>query len=278
MDRQGALQKVLPIKRMFREFRTVIAGDLRRGAQEVSSAVIVTQAPPYQVHEILSDYQPKCTVKPQTCRIVVDGFNINIVSAGPENWGSTLILYTGPWEFRSCICSDARLLSMKLDSKGLWVKKERIAGREERQIFDVLGIPYQRPRDRRQFMSEARWEKRRVKVRNQAPTERRAIWLAMDTVIRSRKKGNAPAKRSEAMRLIEGIEILAVEVALQWLARHKLIIPDGPKAWRVNSKVNVDQVCWIHGRILELRGTCEVCARKRLEGNEKASQLNATVG
>jgi hypothetical protein len=263
MDRKTALEKTLPVYRRLKDYRTVIAGDLRRNAQEVSSAVIVTQAPPYRVHEILAGLKPKSTAKlPQTCRVVIDGFNVSVVSTTPEAWGATLIVYTGPWAFRSCLSSDARLLRMHLKANGLWLQKERIAGREERQIFDVLGVPFMRPQDRRQFMSEARWQ-RRLKVRDKAPSERRTIWLAIDTTIRSRKKGNLPAKREELVTLTE-LDVHAIEIALQWLARHKLIISDGPRRWRVKPKLHVDNVCWTHGGLLN-KGGCEVCKRNKRE-------------
>jgi len=261
MIRQQALETILPVVRALKEYRTVIAGDLRRGAQEASSAVIVTQAPPYRVKEILAEFNPKSTVKPRTCRIIVNDFSISIVSTSPEAWGACLLAYTGPFDFRICIGADAKLLKMKLDPNGLWLGKERIAGREERQIFYVLGIPYMRPQDRKRFVSEARWQRRQNQMRSQAPEERRKVFLAIDTVCRGRRKGNLPAKRFEIVD-VAGVDVHATAIAFQWLERHRLITADGPKAWRVAPKIHVDKVCWIHGRILNNGEECDVCQRK----------------
>lgn len=78
----------------------------------------------------------------------VQGVPFNLHYADPEEWGSMLLWYTGSILFNVVLRGIAKKQGYKLNERGLWFGGDRIAGRSEKQIFDVLGIEYVGPKDR----------------------------------------------------------------------------------------------------------------------------------
>jgi DNA polymerase/3'-5' exonuclease PolX len=139
--------------------RTEICGDYRRGKRYVKSIILVTLVPPLEVKEILKEYDPtsRGNVK-TTALMLVEGFPVYAVSTTEPAWGATTLFFTGPYNFKQCICSDAKIQGYLLNKSGLWVGKERVAGKTEEQIFQCLGLEYKPPENRMFYMTEQRRE------------------------------------------------------------------------------------------------------------------------
>jgi DNA polymerase/3'-5' exonuclease PolX len=139
------------------DYRSLVCGSIRRGESECKSVIIVTLADPSEVKELLADFHPTHRRNiPSTNLIVVDDLPIFIVSTTEEAWGAALIFYTGPHQYKRCVCWDATLQGYLFNKSGLWVGKVRYAGKSEEQILQVLGLPYTEPSKRKAFLSEER--------------------------------------------------------------------------------------------------------------------------
>lgn len=258
--RRDAIRSASPVLRQLRGLRTRIVGAARRGSDDLDSLIVVVEEIPEIVMDLLRQWSPmKNPQRKQTAAVVLGNLPLYVVSTRPEYWGAHLLFYTGPSSFKRCVCSDAKIQGYKLNPLGLWHGKYRIAGRSEQQIFDCLGLPWFPPKERGAFFSPARKE---IELRTGASYERRKVFLAIDTIVKSRRKGDIPAKRTEISKET-GLDVLAVEVSLQWLLRHKLIdkVPGG---WRARIE-RYNDVCWIHGKTLP----CNVCERKEARFAEK---------
>lgn len=135
MQRQRVIDIVWRLNKA--DYKTALAGALRR-QREAPVGLIVTLARPEQVKEIF----PRARIKHKTARLRIQGEYVYIRSATPETWGAALLFMTGPFQHKKCVCADARAQGLKLGLSGLWLKKERIAGRTERQIYETLGLKF----------------------------------------------------------------------------------------------------------------------------------------
>lgn len=176
--RREAISCVLPILRLLKQRdKTVVAGRYRAKRVYNRSMTLVTKCLPHEVHSILREYDPLSTeAKKWTTLILVDeNFPVFIVSATEENFGSRLLFYTGPIEFKKCLCAEARLQGYKLTSHGLFQKHGKdwklIAGRSEESIFETLGVRYYKPQVRQYFITKARRHERKQKRKSKRETE-----------------------------------------------------------------------------------------------------------
>lgn len=97
------------------------------------------------------------------------GFNVDIYSATVDTWGVTMLIRTGPKEVSNCFAQVKSgytrdgyrgLLPDHIQLKG-WRYVHRKTGEpyrtpEERDCFDLLGIPYTAP-ERREELLQSRW-------------------------------------------------------------------------------------------------------------------------
>lgn len=176
--RREAILSVLPILKLLKQRdKTVVAGRYRARVGRHRSMTLVTQCLPHEVHSILKNYNPASVVHRKWTTLILldnDSFPVFVVSATKDNWGARLLFYTGPIEFKKCICAEARIQGYKLTSHGLWQTKGKdeilIAGRTEESIFATLGLRYRQPRVRRKFLTKARRDeyRNRRKIRRKA--------------------------------------------------------------------------------------------------------------
>lgn len=68
--------------------------------------------------------------------------------ASDKEWGATTLALTGSLLFNVIMRGEAKKQGYKLNPTGLWLGEERIAGKDEHQIFDVLGLEWVEPKDR----------------------------------------------------------------------------------------------------------------------------------
>jgi DNA polymerase (family 10) len=139
--------------------RFKVCGSLRRLKSKTKSGVIVTDASVHEVHSMFREYDPTTRKEqPNTTLILVeDRFPVYFFSTTDEAWGSALLFYTGPIQYKKCLSSDARLQGYKLNRSGLWtLAGERIAGRTEAQVVECLGLPWVDPEKRKSYWTDER--------------------------------------------------------------------------------------------------------------------------
>jgi DNA polymerase (family 10) len=73
-------------------------------------------------------------------------FDFRIANDG--EWGAMILFLTGSWKFNVAMRIVAKNQGYKLNQYGLWHGDDCIAGKEEKQIFDALGIEWYHPTQR----------------------------------------------------------------------------------------------------------------------------------
>jgi len=148
----------------------VVAGSYRRGVTKLRSMTIVTKCLPHEVHSILKDYNPRSVAHRKWTALVLlrdNTFPLFVVSTSDNNWGSRLLFYTGPTEFRKCICAEAREQGYLLASRGMFLRDRLIAGKSEESIYATLGLKYKHPKIRKRFTTKLRkMAKHERRIRN----------------------------------------------------------------------------------------------------------------
>jgi DNA polymerase (family 10) len=81
-------------------------------------------------------------------RYTIDGEQVDIYRTDPENFGAMLLFLTGPQEFNIIMRAKAKRKGMLLNQKGLYDRETRefIAGENEEEIFNAMGINYKDPK------------------------------------------------------------------------------------------------------------------------------------
>ena len=85
-------------------------------------------------------------------RVEMDSIPLDIYFATPETFATLLLIRTGSVENNIRLASLAKRRDWRLAASGDGLfneKDERIAGDTEESIFKALGLPYQRPEERR---------------------------------------------------------------------------------------------------------------------------------
>ena len=85
-------------------------------------------------------------------RFDYNGAQIDLYFATPETWATLLLIRTGSKENNIRLCSLAKKRGWHLAASGDGLfneKGERIAGDSEISIYNALGLPFQRPEERR---------------------------------------------------------------------------------------------------------------------------------
>lgn len=265
---QGLLEETFPkiqeVTNRLHEanLRFEICGKIRRGIVSgvINSVIIVVEAPTKEIHEVVKEWEPATfKTKPNTTCIRVGEMPIFLVATTEESWGSTLIFYTGHHDHKKCLCSIAKSQGLKLSMSGLWQGKYRIAGKDEKQIYDCLGLRYYPPKTRVGIIPTIRGAKRK-QMRANSIQERKMIYKAIVKVFSERLRGSLPVKRSEVQaNLDEYIHPTVLHGILIWLKSHGLVT-QVKGGWLANS-LPEGGICWEHGRPL----SCRVCARKALK-------------
>ncbi|MBA7599363.1 hypothetical protein ES703_06395 [subsurface metagenome] len=83
-------------------------------------------------------------------RINYYGTQVDLYFATEHTWATLLLIRTGSAQNNIRLCSRAKELGYHLHAsgEGLFNKGERIAGDTELSIYNALGLPWQRPRER----------------------------------------------------------------------------------------------------------------------------------
>ena len=85
-------------------------------------------------------------------RVMVGGIQVDVYVADEATWATLLLIRTGSTLNNIRLCSRAKDMGWHLAASGDGLfneKEERIAGDSEISIYNALGLPYQRPEERR---------------------------------------------------------------------------------------------------------------------------------
>jgi len=141
-----------------------VCGSIRRGKEEIGDVDIVVSD-----FSILSsalsalatmghfgrpgngNFQKMTAKAPEEAKnldYLIMGVQFNFRKATPEQWGAMVLYLTGDAKFNVGMRIIAKNQGYKLNQYGLWHGETCIAGKEERQIFDALGVEWYDPSKR----------------------------------------------------------------------------------------------------------------------------------
>lgn len=153
-------EKVLSLsKRIVRELkpfckRIEVAGSIRRKKQNPGDIDIVLVAKnetnKQKIKEKLSKDGKFLEGGEQKMFFRVNGVDVQLFFAISEEWGATLLAYSGQKGSNIGLRIVAEKQGFKLTTHGLFRKstEKRVAGKTEREIYKALGRPYKEPWDR----------------------------------------------------------------------------------------------------------------------------------
>jgi len=142
-------------------YRAEIAGSIRREKPIVGDIEIVAIAKPYEIGLFESGIATVVNqwekVKGEleygktkyTQRILPEGIKLDLFFATPENWGNILAIRTGSADYSHKVLATTWVQKGYRSENGLLIKNGiTFEVREERDLFERLGLEYVEPKDR----------------------------------------------------------------------------------------------------------------------------------
>ncbi|HTZ41806.1 MAG TPA: hypothetical protein VMC07_01195 [Candidatus Omnitrophota bacterium] len=134
--------------------RVEIAGSIRRKKENPHDIDIVliakSEKKKQEIKEKLSRQGKFLEGGSQDMFFRVGGIDIDLFFTIPDEWGASLLAYSGKKGSNIGLRQVAMRKGMKLTSHGLFNRKtgRRIAGKTEKEIYHALGRPYKEPWNR----------------------------------------------------------------------------------------------------------------------------------
>lgn len=138
--------------------RIAIAGSIRRGKPEPKDIEIVAIPKPYDtglfesgIATVVNQWEKVKGELPckYTQRVLPEGIKLDLFFATPENWGLIFAIRTGSAEFsHKRLASRWSAMGYKSEGGVLMRDGESICVREEKDLFDLLGMAWIEPKDR----------------------------------------------------------------------------------------------------------------------------------
>ena len=130
-----------------------VAGSIRRRKPQVRDIdLVLIPKDPWDFHgELMKLGQLKMSGK-KILRVMVGSVQVDIYVADEATWATLLLIRTGSTLNNIRLCSRAKDMGWHLAASGDGLfneKGERIAGDSEISIYNALGLPFQRPEERR---------------------------------------------------------------------------------------------------------------------------------
>jgi len=133
--------------------RIEVAGSTRRQKPNVRDIdlVLIPSDPWNLTHEIMGLGQ-SIVYGEKLKRINYNGTQVDLYYASEKTWATLLLIRTGSVENNIRLCSKAKREGWHLAASGAGLFDcigQRVAGDTEESIYKALGLPYQRPEERR---------------------------------------------------------------------------------------------------------------------------------
>lgn len=120
----------------------LIAGSARRGEPYIGDVDIVVVGEAKKLKEHI-DFGGNKKIK-----FVYNDIPVNMVFTNKKSVGAALMYFTGSKTFNIIMRNKALKRNLLLNEYGLWDKGVHIAGKNEREIFETLGMKYKNPSKR----------------------------------------------------------------------------------------------------------------------------------
>lgn len=163
-----ALPAVMPIMDALKNSpyveRVEFAGSLRRGKETVKDVdILVVSSNKSETVKLFQQFGEELVNGEDKSRIIAPidartSIQVDLLFATPESFGSSLAYFTGSKEHNIALRTLANKKGIKVNEHGFWSLStgERLGGSEERELYDLLKIPYCPPelREGEQILSE----------------------------------------------------------------------------------------------------------------------------
>jgi DNA polymerase/3'-5' exonuclease PolX len=154
--------------------RLEIAGSVRRGKAEVGDLELVAIPRIGTVSDLFGTPMQQSLLDtalagigirrlkdgPRYKQIVLpEGINLDLFITDRERWGWIFLLRTGPQEFSHWLVKPRRYGGglpsyLRADEGALWRGNQMIETPEERDVFDLLGLPWMEPSERKPIVMQ----------------------------------------------------------------------------------------------------------------------------
>lgn len=143
-------EKYLAILKPFCK-RIEIAGSIRREKPEVKDIELV--AIPSDISGFVEQVRRWRKIKGEpsgkyTQRILPEGIRLDLFMATERNWGNIFLIRTGSKEFNIAIMTKLKEKGLKQENGYLWKLGQIIECREEKDLFNLIGLPKVEPKER----------------------------------------------------------------------------------------------------------------------------------
>ena len=129
-----------------------IVGSIRRGEKEPIDIDIVVIPKNKQskgdIEKIISKNGKLVRHGEKVISYLIEGVKIEIYYTDVGSLGAALFSYTGPSGLGIGMRMYAKKKGLKLNQYGLFKDKKKIAGKTEKEIYDILGKEYKKPEKR----------------------------------------------------------------------------------------------------------------------------------
>ena len=127
--------------------RAELAGSFRRCRETVGDLdlLVASEDGPAVVQHFLAYPQVRRVTAHGTTRAAIQltgGLNVDLRVLPPESYGAALHYFTGSKAHSIAIRALGRAAGLKISEYGVYRGTKRIAGREEREVFEAVGLPW----------------------------------------------------------------------------------------------------------------------------------------
>jgi len=138
------------LESLFYVDRVAVVGSVRRLKAEVQDIdIIVATQQPERLRIFLSGLGEKTKIdRGNRTKIGYKGTFIDLVIIPYEEWGAALLYYTGSKRHILKLQRLAQRKGWRLNERGLWVRRDRLAGGKEAHIYEALGLEFPNPSKR----------------------------------------------------------------------------------------------------------------------------------
>jgi DNA polymerase (family 10) len=129
--------------------RAEVAGSLRRGQETIGDVdlLVTSKDSPQALLAIsrLPEVTRVLAVGPTRATLLLDDFQVDIRAVATESFGAALQYFTGSKQHNTHIRAIARRHGLKVNEYGVFRGARRLGGREEEEVYRLLGMPWIAP-------------------------------------------------------------------------------------------------------------------------------------